>query len=301
MGTSKSYGGPGDGIPLLPAWAQGQDSQPAEAGDGGTAPSGDDPEQPPDGSPSPASETPAAASSPAPDPATTAPTSAPWRSAKAQLTRAVRGGGERAHLRSAGRSYVRAQGGASRAAKSSTAGRHAAASLGGFLSDIASRGFAEAARSLGLAADVGRNADAVLASLVNAIAPEGATLEQAVARASSIETLAALYEKYSLESGDFSKLDEMGADDIREAIVDYVSTYVYNRWLEELGLMVEKHAVTPARAVKLEREMRSYIRDTIKLDLKGTDPLSMDWKGGPGRAFVQQAFEDAYGILGGSQ
>jgi hypothetical protein len=63
--------------------------------------------------------------------------------------------------------------------------------------------------------------------------------------------------------------------------------------------MLEEKAVTAAQAVKLERDMESYIRDTVKLDLRDKDPLTMQWDGAEGSAFVDRIYEEAYSILGG--
>lgn len=81
-------------------------------------------------------------------------------------------------MRRAATRYVRAKGGARRAAAQARSGRASTARLGGFLSDVAARGFTEAARSLGLEV-IGQAADVVLAAILNAIAPAGNTDDDA--------------------------------------------------------------------------------------------------------------------------
>src|SRR5882724_3038175 len=117
MGTSKSYGGPGDASRLLPSWAlpSAAPGDGASAGggsaDGGSAgPDGGAPSAPP-------------ASAPLVAPAFTGPVHHPWTAAKRSLGVALRGSGGHRDYRPAARAYVRARGGAQRAAQAATSAR----------------------------------------------------------------------------------------------------------------------------------------------------------------------------------
>ncbi|NOK20040.1 Qat anti-phage system associated protein QatB [Corallococcus carmarthensis] len=224
-----------------------------------------------------------------------------WTAAKKSLGRAVRSGGQREAYRVAGRNYVRAHGGAARAAKTAEPGRTATARFGQFFADVAARGIDAALISFGLSGVVGQGAETVLAAIANVLSPDGATREGAVARDSVTETLEFLYEQFSLQDGDLSRLDAMGAGDIKLALGELIGNYVFNRWLEELGRMIEDRAVSAAQAIMLERDVREHVRESIRLDLENVDVLAMDWAGVAGQSFVDAAFTEAYSLLEGGR
>lgn len=298
MGTSASNSGPSDKTPLLPDWAQGGEAPhlagpPPEAPPGGGAPDQDgsnSPTQAPEAAaPAGADGTPAHASS-----------RGPWSLAKRAMTSVASGGGGTRRLSVAGRRYVKAKGGAKSATASSGAGRATTADLGGFLSGIATRGVAQAAQSLGLQAVVGQRADLVLAAVIDAIAPAGTTNDEAIARRAASETLRELFDKFGVEQNGLEALDAMNAADVTDAVELSVSAYVYQRWLFDLSLKIEEHAVSETEAVRLERDVKVFVKGLVKLKLNGAEAINLDWKGAQGKAFVQEVYEAAYGLLGGT-
>lgn len=318
MGTSSSGGGPGDKTPLLPSWAlpggdgggddaSGPDGDAAAGGDAG----GDDGPEAPDGAldgndagdggagkgDAPDGATDAGADAGQPVPAAATPR-ANWAAAKRSLGSVASGGGGRAAIGRAGNAYVRARGGARNAARSATSARSATARLGGFLSDVATRGVGPALESLGLGRLVGRDAHTVFSAIVDALAPEGTDLEQSATREAIQQTLSGLFEEYVAPDGSVAALESMTPDAVRAAVEASVSASIFNRWLGDLERMLEEKAVSPAQAVRLERDVEIYVRDTVKLDLRGTDPLTMRWDGPAGQAFVDRIYEDAYSLLG---
>ena len=292
MGTSKSYGGPADRLlPSLPAGGDGPGDGPppgpeGEPGDKGPeAPNGDPP-----------SDRPTPPDNPAPQPMRP-PVVRPWATAKGSLGRTVRANDRPRDYRSTARDYVRARGGPRRAAESATAGRSATSRFAGFLSSFSSGGAAAAARVLGLASLAGQSVDAVLAAVTNALAPEGATLEEAAARSAIAGTLAELYDKWGVEVGGLERLQAMTPDDIRAAVTESVAAYIFVRWSLELGLAIERKAVSAHDAAVMEGEMRQYIRNTLRLDLSTTDVLSVDWNGDAGGRIIAKVFQDAYALI----
>lgn len=315
MGTSKPYGGPGDKIPLLPDWAlpppDGGDPVPEEEEEGESLPEPVDQaeedeagvEQEEDDEPNsvPSGDEPVAGHADLAGPPDTQSPGGSWKWAKAFLGRAASSGGGRAAFAKAARSYVRAHGGPRRAAQAATSGRSATARLGRFLADVSRRGLDAALDALDLATVVGRDAQTVFAAIANALAPNGASPEQAVAREAVGDVLEGLYERFALADGDLARLNSLSIDDVRQAVVDSVSSYIYHRWLQELGRQIEQKAISPAQAVRLERDVKQFVKDSTILDLKGEDVLAMDWDGEWGRAFVERIYADAYRLLGGAR
>src|SRR5207244_2197774 len=104
-----------------------------------------------------------------------------WRIAKLAMGSLAASGG-RTSLQKAANNYVAARGGATRAARASTAGRSATTRVVGFLSDVASRGIGDALRAIGLGNVLGEPVEVVLAAIINALAPPGASLDEMAAR-----------------------------------------------------------------------------------------------------------------------
>ena len=202
----------------------------------------------------------------------------------------------RSRLRSAGAGYVRAKGGARTAGASATSGRAFTGRLGGFLSSAVSSGFRAALESVGLRGFVGESAETVFACLVDKLAPSGATKEEAAARRATIEVFAVLYENV-VENGDVSALEGLDADSVEQAVEQSVSGYIYNRWLDELGLSIEKGAISEGNAIRLEAEVREYVTSCISLELDGKSVLDVNWEGAEGRGIIGRVYRDAYAVL----
>ncbi|MBU4357563.1 MAG: hypothetical protein L6300_13950 [Syntrophaceae bacterium] len=276
MGTSSSHGGPKDKKPLLPPWA---------------LPSNDDADntppvdQPADDTVPPGNEQPPTANPPF------------WQTAKTQMTKFAKSGGGREGLAKAGSAYVAAKGGARAASVSSGPGKRITASVGGFFSSVSSRGIQEAIASLGLTTVVGEPADSVFAKIAEALSPAGATREEVAARKAVNDVLSDMYEKFILDDGNLENLNRMTPGDVRDAIENCVSSYIYHRWLEELGFRIEKGAITESLAVTLENQMQDYVKDSVSLEVTGIDVLNFDWHGTAGQELIERVFQDAYSIL----
>lgn len=295
MGTSKPYDGPGDKNPLLPDWAQ----------DGGEPDDGPPP-PPPDPLPEPPGEYPPPLPPlppfPTPDPGTPPPLPPPdpelrpWNKAKRAMGRFASTGG-RGDLQKAGRNYVRARGGSAQAARAASAGRTATTGLVGFLSDVATRGIDAALRTIGLGDVIGQPVEAVLAAIVNALAPAGVTLDEVTARRMTDEVLVAIFEKYGAVEEDIRKLNAMDAAGVEEAFRLSVAEFIFQRWMLELGKRVEEKAVTAREARRLELEIKSYVIEATNLDLQGRGALTTDWKAPENQRVIEDIYREAYRLL----
>ena len=292
MGTSSSYGGPTGANPLLPSWAQPDAEVPSVTPADDTSSDTDD--SPADDAPAEDSEDGNQSST---DPTINRPVD--FRGAKSTMTRWVNGGGGggRDGVGHVGRNYVAARGGARGAAAAAPAGRSSTANLGSFLSSVARSGLAATVRSLGLGELTGRSASEVFAEIANHLAPSGATLEEATARRAVDEALLSLFQRYELAEADLSELNRMDADGVRDAVELSVAAYIYYRWLQELSDRVEANAVSANQAVKLERQVKDYVRQTVRLDLREIDVLNVNWTGPDGGGLVERIYLEAYGLL----
>lgn len=292
MGTSSAYPGPGPGQQLLPSWAQGGPPEPPIPPPDPKKPTPPDGQQPPQSPPSTDTESPTIP----PTTESVRQISFRWTAAKRAIGRASSGGGQKA-FRKAGNAYVAAQGGSGRAAKSASGGRQASARLGGFLSGVSSSGLRSTLESFGATELIGQSLEAALAGIVDLIAPAASTLEDAITRTAITETLVEIFEAVDDGTGKLESLESLKTEDVRSAIEMSVANYIYSKWLQQLTLVVERKALPPSKAVKLERDVKRYVRDAVRLDLKGKDALRIDWQGKEGRDIISSIYEVAYSHL----
>ncbi|WP_421870172.1 Qat anti-phage system associated protein QatB [Marinoscillum sp.] len=272
MGTSSSFGGPKGKSPLLPPWAQDVDSDSEDNNDTGS-------DQPIE------SEADSQENEIFGD----------YSSAKRSLSRFIndRPGYT---IKSASKSYVRSLGGAKNASRSSSSGKRAVASFGGFLGNVAKQGVEQALTDLGLQDLIGETSEVVFAGIVDAIAPNGSTNEEADARQAIIDTLDKLYDKFELEDN-INKLDSLSEADIKEAVLDSVKAYIYERWLQELSLCIEKNSLTPSDAIRKEADIKEHIKSSVEYDFEDYDVLNMDFTQGDGKNLIESIFQEAYQTL----
>lgn len=275
MGTSTSHGGPKDKKPLLPSWALPAD----DANGDDTPPAVDD------------TETPTVNGQEATEPYYS------WQSAKRQMTSFASSGGGREGIARAGSAYVSAKGGSRVAAASSASGQRVAAKVGSFLGTISSRGIQDAIASLGFIAAVGESAEIVFAKIADALSPAGATREEVAARKAVDDVLCDLYDRFIRDGEGITSLDRMTAEDIGNSVEKCVSSFIYHRWLEELGFRIEKGAITENAAVALENQMKDYVNECVSLEINAIDVLNFDWQSDQGQQIINRVFQDAYSIL----
>ncbi|MBN9521543.1 hypothetical protein J0H58_23990 [bacterium] len=200
-------------------------------------------------------------------------------------------------MAASGRAYVRASGGSRSAAAAASHGRATVARASNFFGTLLRNGLGAALDSLGIRDFVGRAADIVFAAIANAIAPPGATLEEAAARRAADEVLAKLYDDVIEAGGDLVALEAMSENDVADAVRGVITAYVYERWLEQLGKSIEAGAVTPAEAVRLEREVKQYVKDIVLLDVTNDEVLAFGRDAERTKQVVDRLFEEAYGLL----
>lgn len=282
MGTSASNGGPRGNPPLLPDWYTDNNTGPGPAPGDGNPPDNDKNQQN-----SPASQD--AANQPA-LPAN----SSNWGQAKGSLTRLSNGTGGSSRQK-ASRNYMKSFGGSSGATKAAAQGIRTGSIYGGFLGSLSSSGVTNTFTNFGLQDLIGKSAEEVCAGIVNAIAPNGATNDEAIAREALIETIDALYTKL-LENGDeVNVLNNLTPELIKETLIDYVGNFIFTKWMYELGNAIEKGNISEREAIKLEKEVRGFIiTETAE---KYKDVSIVENLDDRTEAIIKEIFETAYSIL----
>lgn len=289
MGTSNSSGGPTGPNPLLPPWAPDLDPEPEPSQDGPTESDGsldDGPLSSPD----------------TPTPSLTDPPE--WSSLLGQATRlassGATGGSARTRARNVVRNYVRTRGGAWKAAQGSVAGRSTGLRIGAFLADAARHGVDQALRNLRLDEFIGRSADDLLIGLAQRLLPSPNSTDEAAATKAGLEAFYELLQQYgALEEG-IHALDALDADGIRHALEHFIARYITTDLLSRLSQRVENGSSTVERCDEILREISGVVLETIRLEFKGRDVLTIDWNGPEGRQLIDRQLLNAYWLLEGT-
>lgn len=218
-----------------------------------------------------------------------------WTDYKRAASQFARSGGtDRAQRTLAG--LVQALGGgagAAGAAARATAGTTAGQGLGAFVAGGADGGLEGGLDAVGLRDLIGRGRFEVLSALIDRIAGVGENEEAVAARSAVLDVLSEMVP----EGGDPDDIGELqlGPDAVREALLLFLSSYIYNR----VGAILEQRlarfddALIEAR----DQEMRAYIRSLVELRLRDVDPLTVDWGGDEGRQTITSVLEGAFRLM----
>lgn len=289
MGTSNSYGGPKDTSHLLPSWARQSSDIDSNSTDTGIPPDDGEAEQNIPGNDNSNDQD-------AQDLNNESRSQGKWENAKNVMSRyASRGSGQGSPAR-AGRAYIRAEGGAQKAAQSVKSGKTTARKLATFFTTTARSDISQGLNSIGLGHLVGKDVDTVFSELIDRLLDNGVNFDENIAREAIEDALASFYKKCS-ENKNFKSLEYLTEEQLKRAIEDFVSGYIYKRWLQKLGNCIERKAVSEIEAVKLEGEVKIYVRDLVNLELDSRNILSIDWNGDEGRQMIDSLYEDAYSLI----
>jgi hypothetical protein len=293
MGTSSSNGGPSGKTSLVPSWYGGgagdSGQQAADGGVAGSNPGSGDQNNSDQG------QGPNQANQPVAIPTT----SGNWKDAKIAFTRYSKNTGG-SNIRKAAKSYVRTLGGSRGATRSASRGVTSGRGLVSFLGSVSAPGgggLSQTLTQLGLTAFIGKSSEETLAKIADAIAPTGATNDEAIARDAILGTLDSLYSKILENGGDINALESLTPEMIKDTVIEYVSVYIFKKWVYELGLAVEKNTVTEKQAIEMEIEIKDFINAEVKLSLQGKTVKQFDLNDSSNQQIIETIFQTAYSTL----
>ena len=297
MGTSASNSGPKRNTELLPTWATNPGESNNEQGGGGSNDEGNIS----DGSEEESSKNPEADSSGSKQNVETPATYTPaitgnWGAAKGALSRSAKGTGG-SSLKKAASSYVKTLGGFSKATKASGSGISTGGVFVNFIGGVSRNGYQETLKQYGLADCIGKSSEEVLAKIADKIAPIGSTSDEAIARNAILISLDALYERLLNEGKDIDALGSLDEQTLKNSVEEFVGTYIFKKWVYEVGLAIEKNELTEKEAISLEKEIKVFVRDEVRSALKDKDIIKLDLTDGEGKKMVENIFELAYSTI----
>lgn len=270
MGTSSGYGGPKGKNPLLPDDFDGNGTQ---------------------------SESPDAQQPQLPDDTEKNPNTVLWQNAKTQISKLI--GDLNRNTNSALSSYVKAYGGSRKAAYSATSGKKTTAKLGGFLSSVSSQGIQSTLNQFKIRF-IGRSVTDVLGDLVNAIAPAPNTKEDAVARNALLDAMEILYEEVAENDDDIKSLDDLDEEKFEIVMNKYISSYIFQRFLNDLESRFEEHSQNEGSALNIENEIKEYISGVVDNELKGRNISTLDYTSDAVLDIINEIYKDCYSVIEGA-
>lgn len=292
MGTSNSYGGPGSGKPLLPPWAD----EPISPFLPSDQISPDDGGQPQDQLGTPSDQT----APPDSQDIQTEPIIRPSHvlgSARASISKYANSGSN-GFLSGGIRSHTRSLGGARGATRAARSGRSATQKLGGYLSNISTRGITDASEDLGISDVLGMPVIEAIGQIIDKLAPEAATLEDVITRRAICKTLEELYTIFGIEDQGLEALNGIDEAAVEEAIIRSTINFVFEKFLLDLVDRIENKDVSESDAINIERQMKDYIKVEVKKNAyDGIKFKGIKWFSNEGKETIDRIYYQVYKIL----
>lgn len=278
MGTSQSSGGPGAGVPMVPAWV---DDPPAEA------PSGDAPEPAEDSD----------AEDDQPRPQAPPPPIAPerrWIGVSRNLGDYAKTG-DTASMRRGFGHYVKSGYGGSGTATRRMGGTAATAgALSNALAGLAAGQPAEPGSPLDPALLTGRTADEIMDAVVEAVRPVDGTQDAEASRAAIRDALSELLTKFP--DADLASL----SPEEREFAVERFTAYdVFRRFDLDVGQKIRENAPSVASGLSRLRQARDYVKETVAAAFRGLRNAGRTLTPGHVSDIVRDALRDTFEVFEG--
>lgn len=212
-----------------------------------------------------------------------------WRNTKRNMTKYLNSNCSKEKVVS---SHIRALGGAKIAAKNLVAAKIGTKNLINFISSVSSIGLKNVLENNNIVYE-NRDVDDVLGDIINIISPVPDTKENAVVREAMLNVLEEFYKNIDLS--EIEKLNIFDKKTTPEIINHFISEIIFGRMMCDLGNSIEISKKTSTELIKLEKEIKTYIRETVTRTLK--DKKNYDFS--KNNNLVDKLYQDCYEVLGG--
>jgi hypothetical protein len=245
MGTSQSSGGPGAGVPMVPAWV---DNPPAEAPAGDSPDAADNADEDDDTKAVPPT---------APPPPPNAPARR-WIGVSRNLGDYAKTG-DTASMRRGFGHYVRSgYGGANTATRRMGGTAATAGTLGNVLANLAAGQPVEVGSPFDPALLVGRSANELMDAVVEAVRPVDGTQDAEASRAAIRDALSELLTRFP-----DADLVNLSAQEREFAIERFTAHDVFRRFDLDVGQNIREKAPSVATALSRLKQARDYVKETV--------------------------------------
>ncbi len=125
----------------------------------------------------------------------------------------------------------------------------------------------------------------------------GSTNDEAIARDAILAATEKLYERLEESQQDLSSLDSLDTTLFQEVVIEYVSAYIFKKWVYEAGIAFESNKLSEKDTVDLEIQMKEFIKEEVKEGIQNNNITDFNFTRGKGRDLVVEIFELAYTTL----
>ncbi len=223
-----------------------------------------------------------------------------WSNAKSALTSVVKANNQSARkkrISRAARDYIAGSGGSGSIRKSAIGGRAVGRNLGRVLYSVIATGVSTAFQQEGIDDLRGQSTEIAFARLAKQLSSKGGTVEETIANIAVVEALAYVYEEFDLATNDLTSLNSLTDGQAKEVMQVYVNTYIFERWLHELGVKIEQSDLSELQVVQLEDEIRDFVKESVKLKFDDLNLKSIDFNQGEGKKIIDEIFGQAYKMI----
>lgn len=249
MGTSNSFGGPGNNTPLIPSWLGGDESNADSNGQNSN--NGDNSQPNQDSGQNPIQN----------NPQQPIPQARPgrFRTSRSNFTRFVNSGGtDRSALGRSISSYIStSSGGARTAAKRIGASKRVAAGITNFLNTARTDGVAAALRSRNLNDLIGKPIDEIFSGLLEDICPDGGNIDEGLARSAFVETIGQL-----VEDG-VNTLDNLSIEQLQYVVEVFVTNTIEGRLYNDIGTKIVVESADVEAVEQIQSQVHDFIRGSV--------------------------------------
>lgn len=194
------------------------------------------------------------------------------------------------------RNYIKASGGGRTASKNAVTGRNTMMQLGRFLSSISKEGFIRTMEMLQIDF-IGKNVGTLLSEVVNIICNNSSTKEDIIARTATLEALYQIYEYIEENDMEISCLDSIDDVLFHQIMNSYISSYIYERILNDLQRSFEAYAENNTDALEKEHEFKEYIQSSVEIKLNDIRLSKIDYYDEKIEDIVENVYTQCYQTL----
>ncbi len=275
MGTSSSNAGPKGNTPLLPDWIDNEkDDNSVNPNDGNNNTENQNQD----------------------NQNTVIPLTGTWSGAKRSLGN-FSNNPSKVNFKRAVKAYVKASGGARNIANSARHGKIVAGQFISFLNDIRNDGLNKTYEKFGFGKISGDSVEHIFNNLAEVLSSGGGTDEETIARNAVVEALAKIYEDFDVENNSIEALDNLTEEQTETYLEYYLTSYIYERWLQELGIKIEEKDINPADVVKAEKNAFDFIQSSVNLKFDDYNLTTFDYRSDTGKAIMDEIFIQAYSLI----
>lgn len=203
----------------------------------------------------------------------------------------------RTNFNRAARSYVKASGGAKNVAKSAHYGKVSAGKVVAFLNGIRQSGIGGTSDNLGIGNIQEQSIEQIFNKLADSLSSSGGTDEETIARNAVVEALGKIYEDFDLENNSLDSLNQITEEQSSQYLEYYISAYIYERWLHELGVKMEQKDISSSEIINAERIAYDFIQSSVNLNIDEYNISTFDYNSTVGKGIIDDVFVQAYTII----